>query len=73
MGSDLKSFRLPKKKDMPGGLWTKCADCGEIIYNKKLEENLYVCPKCNFHFTLGIKDRMDNLLDKDSFKEYYDG
>lgn len=63
---------LSKKKDIPGGLWTKCEDCGEIIYNKKLKENFYACPKCNFHFTLGIKKRVDSLLDKASFKEYYE-
>jgi acetyl-CoA carboxylase carboxyl transferase subunit beta len=63
---------VSKKKNIPGGLWTKCPDCGEIIYNKKLEENLYVCPKCNFHFTLDIHKRIDGLLDKDSFKEYYE-
>ena len=62
---------VSKKKGIPGGLWTKCKDCGEIIYNKKLEENLYVCPKCNFHFTLGIKQRIDSLLDRGSFKERY--
>lgn len=63
---------VAKKKNIPGGLWTKCEGCGEIIYNKKLEENFYVCPKCNFHFTLGIKQRIDTLLDRGSFKEYYD-
>ena len=73
-------FRKPKytkvtvsrKKDMPGGLWTKCPDCGEIIYNKKLEENLYVCPKCDFHFTVDVNRRIKYLLDTDSFKERYD-
>ena len=64
---------VSKKKNMPGGLWTKCPDCGEIIYNKKLEENLYVCPKCNFHFTLDVNKRIESLLDKDSFTEYYEG
>jgi len=62
---------VSKKKDIPGGLWTKCGDCGEIIYNKKLEENLYVCPKCNYHFTLGIKTRIEGFVDRGSFKEYY--
>ena len=42
---------VSKKKDIPGGLWVKCGDCGELLYKKKLEENLMVCPKCNFHFT----------------------
>jgi len=62
---------VSKKKDIPGGLWTKCADCGEIIYNKKLEENMYVCSKCNFHFTLGIRKRVETLLDNGSLKEHY--
>jgi len=63
---------VSKKKDIPGGLWTKCGDCGEIIYNKKLEANLYVCSKCNFHFTLGIKKRIETLLDNGNLKEYYE-
>ena len=62
---------VSKKKDMPGGLWTKCEDCGEIIYNKTLEENCSVCPKCNFHFTLGVKERIKCLLDEGSFKEHF--
>jgi len=62
---------VSKKKDIPGGLWTKCPDCGEIIYNKKLEENLYVCPKCSYHFTLGINKRIESLLDPETFKEHF--
>jgi len=61
---------VSKKKDIPGGLWTKCEDCGEIIYNKKLEENLKVCPKCNFHFILDIEKRIKTLLDEGSFTEH---
>jgi len=64
-------FRVAKRKAMPDGLWTKCDDCGEIIYNKKLEENLKICPNCNFHFTLGAPERIKLLLDKGSFQEYY--
>ncbi len=61
--------KVAKKKDIPEGLWTKCPECGEIIYNKKLEENLKVCPKCDYHFTLKAYERIDITLDKDSFKE----
>lgn len=59
----------PKKKDIPGGLWTKCRGCGAIIYNKTLEENCKVCPKCNYHFTLSWQERLNLLFDKDSFIE----
>ena len=61
--------RVAKKKDIPGDLWTKCEECGELIYNKKLEENLKGCPKCNFHFTLGAQDRVSIMLDENSFTE----
>jgi len=62
--------KIAKKRGVPEGLWTKCEDCGEIIYNKKLEENLKVCPKCNYHFRLGVYERVDILIDKESFKEF---
>ena len=59
-----------KKKEIPDGLWTKCEECSETLYNKTLEENLKVCPKCNHHFVLGGYERIGMLLDKDSFQEY---
>lgn len=58
-----------KRGDIPSDLWTKCDDCKELIYNKKLEENLRVCPKCNFHFNLGAHERVKLILDESSFKE----
>ena len=60
---------LVKKKDIPHGLWTKCPDCGELIYNKALKENLKVCQKCKYHFTLSAQERISLLLDKGSFRE----
>ncbi len=59
-----------KKKDIPEGLWTKCEECGDIVYNKKLEDNFKVCPKCNYHFRINAYERAGMLLDKDTFKEY---
>lgn len=59
-----------KKREMPDGLWTKCEECSEALYNKALEENFKVCPKCNYHFVLGAYERIDMLLDKDTFAEY---
>jgi len=58
-----------KRGDIPSDLWTKCEDCKELIYNKKLEENLRVCPRCNFHFSLSAPDRIKLTLDEGSFKE----
>ena len=59
-----------KKKEIPDGLWTKCEECSAVLYNKALEENLKVCPKCNYHFTLGAFERINLLVDKDTFVEY---
>ncbi len=59
-----------KKKEIPDGLWTKCEECSEVLYNKTLEENLKVCPKCNYHFVLGAHERVSTLFDEGSFTEY---
>jgi acetyl-CoA carboxylase carboxyl transferase subunit beta len=59
-----------KRKDIPGGLWTKCKECGAIIYNKTLKENYKVCPKCNYHFTLTQQERIALLFDEGSFVEF---
>lgn len=57
------------KKPIPDGLWTKCTNCGEIIYAKSLEKNLWVCPKCGFHFRFKSKDYIKLLLDNGELKE----
>ena len=62
-----------KKRDIPEGLWTKCEECGEIVYNKALEDNLKVCPKCQYHFTLTAQERIDQLIDEGTFKEHDTG
>ncbi len=62
--------KVTKKREIPSGLWVKCEGCGEIIYNKQLEENLRVCPKCGYHFVLGAQDRIRSLLDGAVLAEY---
>ena len=59
-----------KKKEMPDGLWTKCQECDQPIYNKKLEENLKVCPHCNYHFVLTAWERIELIVDEGSFQEF---
>jgi len=65
----VNAVRIVKRRDIPEGLWTKCEECGEIIYNKTLEEDLKVCPKCDYHFTLSAPERVAQLIDEGSFKE----
>jgi acetyl-CoA carboxylase carboxyl transferase subunit beta len=45
------------------GLWVKCESCRAIVFRKDLEENLLVCPKCQFHFKMNSKQRLALLLD----------
>lgn len=59
-----------KKREIPEGLWTKCEGCSETLYNKTLEENFKVCPKCNYHFGLTAYERINLLFDKDTFSEF---
>ena len=58
-----------KKKDIPKDLWTKCPKTGEIIYNRVLKENLMVVPSSGYHFPFSARDRIDSMLDEDTFKE----
>jgi acetyl-CoA carboxylase carboxyl transferase subunit beta len=58
-----------QKKDLPDGLWEKCPNCGEIIHKKQLENNLWTCLKCSYHFRIGSAEYIDILLDKGTFKE----
>jgi acetyl-CoA carboxylase carboxyl transferase subunit beta len=55
--------------DTPDGLWLKCDSCSEIVLNKDLEDNLNVCPKCQFHYPLPVWKRIESLVDTDSFHE----
>jgi len=59
-----------QKKELPDGLWEKCPNCNEIIHKKQLEQNLWTCLKCAYHFRIGSKEYIDILLDKSSFKEF---
>jgi acetyl-CoA carboxylase carboxyl transferase subunit beta len=58
-----------QKKDIPDGMWTKCSGCSEIIHKKQLEQNLFTCPKCNFHFRIGSQEYFDIILDEGTLKE----
>lgn len=53
------------------GLWTKCVHCGAQITNKDLEENLMVCPQCDYHFRIGARERIKQLFDENSFIEMF--
>ncbi|RPI90810.1 MAG: acetyl-CoA carboxylase carboxyltransferase subunit beta [Planctomycetaceae bacterium] len=62
-----------KKRGVPEGLWIRCDGCGSTIYKKMVEENLGICPEpgCNHHFYIPARRRIEQLLDSDSFEEWY--
>lgn len=59
-----------RRKELPSHLWTQCPDCGEMLFNKQLTRNQSVCPKCDHHFKIGARERIDLLTDKGSFVEH---
>jgi acetyl-CoA carboxylase carboxyl transferase subunit beta len=59
-----------KKKDIPEGLWLRCPGCEEMVFRKRVEENLHVCPECQYHFKVGARQRIAMLADAGSFEEY---
>ena len=67
-----KKFTLikVKKKDIPAGLWTKCPECDAPTYKKELSNNLHVCPKCDFHYSLSAWQRVQLLTDENTFEEH---
>jgi acetyl-CoA carboxylase carboxyl transferase subunit beta len=58
-----------RRKELPSHLWTQCPDCGEMLFNKQLARNMNVCPKCEHHFKIRARERIEMLVDKGSFEE----
>jgi len=65
----LTNFVLPKiravvaKKDVPDNLWHKCPGCGQMLFHRELEANLYVCGSCGHHLRLPPDKRLSLLFD----------
>lgn len=78
---DLFSFRKPKNEleslpdeqqntpFIPEEMWIKCPKCNTMLLTTDMEENLHVCTKCNHHFRMNGRQRIEMLADTDSFIE----
>jgi acetyl-CoA carboxylase carboxyl transferase subunit beta len=64
-----KSDPKDVKKGIPEGIWSKCAACGQVIFQKEFFGNYKVCPDCGFHYPLSAHERLDTILDAGTFKE----
>jgi acetyl-CoA carboxylase carboxyl transferase subunit beta len=59
------------KRGVPEGLWIRCPDCKATIFRKEMEARLSVCPECEHHFYLPARERIRQLLDEESFEEWF--
>jgi len=57
-----------KKGDTPDNLWSKCPNCGQMIFAKELEDNQQVCPKCDHHLRIGAVTRFNALFDNQEYQ-----
>ncbi len=51
------------KRDTPENLWTKCDECGSMLFHRELKDNLNTCPNCGNHMYISPKDRLSSLFD----------
>ncbi|HMO61864.1 MAG TPA: acetyl-CoA carboxylase, carboxyltransferase subunit beta [Ferruginibacter sp.] len=59
------------KADAPEGLWSKCPSCKYTCTVLELNENLYVCPKCEYHHRIGSDQYFEILFDENSDNELF--
>ena len=58
-----------RKREIPEGLWTKCPKCSTMVFDKELDQNLKVCPRCQHHFPIGARERIHSLVETCTFEE----
>ncbi len=66
---DAHSQQSPIIDDEISKLWTKCFNCGANLPKMELEQNMSVCPKCNYHFRINALTRLEQIVDEGSFTE----
>ena len=60
---------LVQPKEIPDNFWVKCKGCNEMLFHRQLEENLQVCPRCDYHMPISCKNRLKALFDDGSYEE----
>jgi acetyl-CoA carboxylase carboxyl transferase subunit beta len=64
-----RTFHFGTQREVPGGLWVKCTSCGAILLKERVAGNLWVCDKCDYHFSITPKDYIALLIDEGTFSE----
>ena len=71
--ADLNTAPEKERKVKTEGVFTKCPQCSQTLFNGQLEENLNVCPKCNHHFRIEARQRLQMLFDAGQYQEFDQG
>src|SRR5262245_7061750 len=69
-GNGMSTMGRPKR-GVPEGLWVQCPQCKATIFRKEMEGRLNVCPECEHHFYVPARERIRQLLDPESFEEWF--
>jgi acetyl-CoA carboxylase carboxyl transferase subunit beta len=59
---------IARKSETPDNLWQKCNNCGQMIFQKEWDENLSVCPRCDYHGRIGPAPRFAHIFDEGTLK-----
>jgi acetyl-CoA carboxylase carboxyl transferase subunit beta len=60
---------LFSRREVPENLWTKCTECGTMLFHRELSENLNVCTNCDHHMPISARERLTALFDGGVFSE----
>jgi acetyl-CoA carboxylase carboxyl transferase subunit beta len=60
---------LFSRREVPENLWTKCPECGSMLFHRELSDNLQVCTSCNHHLPITPRERFTALFDGGVFAE----
>ncbi len=57
------------RRETPDNLWTKCDECGTMLFHREVSDNLNVCTNCNHHMAITPRERFAALFDGGIFTE----
>ncbi len=66
----MSQVKTVQKRPVPDGVWVKCPGCKATVYQKESQRLQNVCPKCDYHFYVSARDRIDQVLDEGTFQEW---
>ena len=60
---------LFSRREVPDNLWTKCPECGTMLFHREMADNLNVCTNCQHHMAISPRERFHGLFDGGVFTE----